>query len=203
MEVFLVRTDPQSRPTQVNGNKTSQLSVSWETCWKLHWCCVLQYRVVVPKLGNVTDLCSALSKLCGIPSENVRTVSHWRENIQPFSCSEAHFTFHVSFQMVVTDVYNHRFHKIYRRDENLNQIMEKDDIFVWVRSSNRTYTVPHCMSLTSCLICAAAMRCRRRTARGWTSPCTSGSDSPNTAGAPPPPCCLASLCSSPCPDTTS
>uniref|UniRef100_A0A673AK29 Ubiquitin carboxyl-terminal hydrolase n=1 Tax=Sphaeramia orbicularis TaxID=375764 RepID=A0A673AK29_9TELE len=59
MEVFLVRSDPQSRPTQ--------------------------YRVVVPKLGTVTDLCSALSRLCGILPEN----------------------------MVVADVYNHRFHKIY------------------------------------------------------------------------------------------
>uniref|UniRef100_A0A8D3D1F8 Ubiquitin carboxyl-terminal hydrolase n=1 Tax=Scophthalmus maximus TaxID=52904 RepID=A0A8D3D1F8_SCOMX len=77
MEVFLVRSDPQSRPTQ--------------------------YRVVVPKLGTVTDLCSALSKLCGFPSEN----------------------------MVVADVYNHRFHKIYRRDDGLTQIMEKDDIFVY------------------------------------------------------------------------
>uniref|UniRef100_A0A672HSW9 Ubiquitin carboxyl-terminal hydrolase n=1 Tax=Salarias fasciatus TaxID=181472 RepID=A0A672HSW9_SALFA len=77
MEVFLVRSDPQSRPTQ--------------------------YRVVVPKMGSVTDLCSALSKLCGIPPEN----------------------------MVVADVYNHRFHKIYRRDDGLNQIMEKDDIFVY------------------------------------------------------------------------
>ncbi|TKS71677.1 Ubiquitin carboxyl-terminal hydrolase 4 [Collichthys lucidus] len=34
-------------------------------------------------------------------------------------------------QMVVADVYNHRFHKIYRRDDGLNQIMEKDDIFVY------------------------------------------------------------------------
>uniref|UniRef100_A0A4W5RLP0 Ubiquitin carboxyl-terminal hydrolase n=1 Tax=Hucho hucho TaxID=62062 RepID=A0A4W5RLP0_9TELE len=77
MEVFLVCIDPQSRPTQ--------------------------YRVVVPKLGSVTDLCSALSRLSGIPAEN----------------------------MVVADVYNHRFHKIYRRDDGLNQIMEKDDIFVY------------------------------------------------------------------------
>uniref|UniRef100_A0A8D3CLR7 Ubiquitin carboxyl-terminal hydrolase n=1 Tax=Scophthalmus maximus TaxID=52904 RepID=A0A8D3CLR7_SCOMX len=83
MEVFLVRSDPQSRPTQ--------------------------YRVVVPKLGTVTDLCSALSKLCGFPSEN----------------------------MVVADVYNHRFHKIYRRDDGLTQIMEKDDIFVQEEDSER------------------------------------------------------------------
>ena len=31
----------------------------------------LQYRVVVPKLGCVSDLFSALSKLCGIAPENV------------------------------------------------------------------------------------------------------------------------------------
>uniref|UniRef100_A0A665UWB3 Ubiquitin carboxyl-terminal hydrolase n=1 Tax=Echeneis naucrates TaxID=173247 RepID=A0A665UWB3_ECHNA len=83
MEVFLVRSEPQSRPTQ--------------------------FRVVVPKLGTVTDLCSALSKLSGIPPEN----------------------------MVVADVYNHRFHKIYRRDDSLNQIMEKDDIFVQEEDSER------------------------------------------------------------------
>ncbi|XP_036426871.1 ubiquitin carboxyl-terminal hydrolase 4 [Colossoma macropomum] len=77
MEVFLVRTDPQSRP--------------------------MQFRVVVPKLGTVADLCSALAKLSGVPAEN----------------------------MVVADVYNHRFHKIYRRDDGLNHIMEKDDIFVY------------------------------------------------------------------------
>uniref|UniRef100_A0A8C7FXE0 Ubiquitin carboxyl-terminal hydrolase n=1 Tax=Oncorhynchus kisutch TaxID=8019 RepID=A0A8C7FXE0_ONCKI len=83
MEVFLVRIDPQSRPTQ--------------------------YRVVVPKLGSVTDLCSALSRLSGILAEN----------------------------MVVADVYNHRFHKIYRRDDGLNQIMEKDDIFFFRIKRNR------------------------------------------------------------------
>uniref|UniRef100_A0A8C1GHY2 Ubiquitin carboxyl-terminal hydrolase n=2 Tax=Cyprinus carpio TaxID=7962 RepID=A0A8C1GHY2_CYPCA len=77
MEVFLVRTDPQFRP--------------------------MQYRVVVPKMGVVADLCSALAKLSGVPSEN----------------------------MVVADVYNHRFHKIYKRDDGLNHIMEKDDIFVY------------------------------------------------------------------------
>ena len=31
----------------------------------------VQYRVVVPKLGCVSDLFSALSKLCGMAPENV------------------------------------------------------------------------------------------------------------------------------------
>ncbi|XP_049496403.1 ubiquitin carboxyl-terminal hydrolase 4 isoform X3 [Panthera uncia] len=76
MEVFLVPADPCCRPTQ--------------------------YRVVVPLMGAVSDLCEALSRLSGIAAEN----------------------------MVVTDVYNHRFHKIFQMDEGLNHIMPRDDIFV-------------------------------------------------------------------------
>ncbi|XP_006892978.1 PREDICTED: ubiquitin carboxyl-terminal hydrolase 4 isoform X2 [Elephantulus edwardii] len=77
MEVFLVPADPCCRPTQ--------------------------YRVTVPLMGAVSDLCEALSSLSGIAAEN----------------------------MVVTDVYNHRFHKIFQMDEGLNHIMPRDDIFVY------------------------------------------------------------------------
>ncbi|XP_032145713.1 ubiquitin carboxyl-terminal hydrolase 4 isoform X2 [Sapajus apella] len=77
MEVFLVPADPHCRPTQ--------------------------YRVTVPLMGAVSDLCEALSRLSGISAEN----------------------------MVVTDVYNHRFHKIFQMDEGLNHIMPRDDIFVY------------------------------------------------------------------------
>ncbi|XP_066102153.1 ubiquitin carboxyl-terminal hydrolase 4 isoform X2 [Saccopteryx bilineata] len=77
MEVFLVPADPRCRPTQ--------------------------YRVTVPLMGAVSDLCEALSRLSGIATEN----------------------------MVVTDVYNHRFHKIFQMDEGLNHIMPRDDIFVY------------------------------------------------------------------------
>uniref|UniRef100_A0A8B9GAE1 Ubiquitin carboxyl-terminal hydrolase 4 n=1 Tax=Amazona collaria TaxID=241587 RepID=A0A8B9GAE1_9PSIT len=77
MEVTLVYADPQRRP--------------------------VQYRVVVPMMGAISDLCESLSRLSGAPAEN----------------------------MVVTDVYNHRFHKIFHMDEGLNHIMPKDDIFVY------------------------------------------------------------------------
>uniref|UniRef100_A0A803WG82 Ubiquitin carboxyl-terminal hydrolase n=1 Tax=Ficedula albicollis TaxID=59894 RepID=A0A803WG82_FICAL len=77
MEVTLVYADPQRRP--------------------------VQYRVVVPMMGAISDLCESLSKLSGVPAEN----------------------------MVVTDVYNHRFHKIFQMDESLNHILPKDDIFVY------------------------------------------------------------------------
>ncbi|XP_068109005.1 ubiquitin carboxyl-terminal hydrolase 4 [Hyperolius riggenbachi] len=83
MEVFLVRADPQCKPTQ--------------------------YRLSVPKMGTVSDLCAALSKLSGVPAEN----------------------------MVVTDVYSHRFHKIFQADEMLSHIMERDDLFVYEVKSSR------------------------------------------------------------------
>uniref|UniRef100_A0A8B9PG58 Ubiquitin carboxyl-terminal hydrolase n=1 Tax=Apteryx owenii TaxID=8824 RepID=A0A8B9PG58_APTOW len=76
MEVTLVYANPQCRP--------------------------VQYRFVVPMMGAISDLCESLSKLSGVPAEN----------------------------MVVTEVYNHRFHKIFQMDEGLNHIMPKDDIFV-------------------------------------------------------------------------
>ncbi|XP_036850237.2 ubiquitin carboxyl-terminal hydrolase 4 isoform X4 [Manis javanica] len=63
----------------------------------------LQYRVTVPLMGAVSDLCEALSELAGVAAEN----------------------------MVVTDVYNHRFHKIFQMGEGLNHIMPRDDIFVY------------------------------------------------------------------------
>nr|XP_030722949.1 ubiquitin carboxyl-terminal hydrolase 4 isoform X3 [Globicephala melas] len=84
MEIFLVPADPRCRPTQ--------------------------YRVIVPLMGAVSDLCEALSRLSGIAVEN----------------------------MVVTDVYNHRFHKIFQMDEGLNHIMPRDDIFVYEVCSTST-----------------------------------------------------------------
>ncbi|XP_043563605.1 ubiquitin carboxyl-terminal hydrolase 4 isoform X1 [Chiloscyllium plagiosum] len=76
MEIFLVQAD-SSRP--------------------------MQYRIIVPKMGAICDLCTALSQISGVAAE----------------------------KMVVADVYNHRFHKTYRQDEALNHIMDRDDIFVY------------------------------------------------------------------------
>jgi len=59
------------------------------------------------------DLCEALSKLSPVP------------DLPPD-------------RLVVTDVYNHRFHKIYGPDEMLSSILERDDIFVYeVPTSDR------------------------------------------------------------------
>ncbi|CAL8253248.1 unnamed protein product [Arctogadus glacialis] len=77
MEVFFVSLDPKEKP--------------------------FQYRLLVPKAGKVSDLCSALAQLINIPAK----------------------------QMVVTDVFNHRFYKIYQADEALSCILDRDDIFVY------------------------------------------------------------------------
>uniref|UniRef100_A0A8B9LEK1 Ubiquitin carboxyl-terminal hydrolase n=1 Tax=Astyanax mexicanus TaxID=7994 RepID=A0A8B9LEK1_ASTMX len=62
----------------------------------------VQHRVVVPKAGKVIDLCTALSQATNIPAS----------------------------QMVVADVFNHRFYKIYQVDESLSCILDRDDIFI-------------------------------------------------------------------------
>ncbi|XP_016149521.1 ubiquitin carboxyl-terminal hydrolase 11-like [Sinocyclocheilus grahami] len=81
MEVFYVSLDPTAKPTQ--------------------------YRLIVPKAGQVIDLCTALSQATGIPPN----------------------------QMAVADVFNHRFYRIYQADESLSCILDRDDIFVYQLSS--------------------------------------------------------------------
>ena len=49
------------------------------------------------------DLCLALSKLADVPAES----------------------------LVVTDVYNHRFFKIYTGEDQISKILDRDDIFVY------------------------------------------------------------------------
>uniref|UniRef100_A0A671TT05 Ubiquitin carboxyl-terminal hydrolase n=1 Tax=Sparus aurata TaxID=8175 RepID=A0A671TT05_SPAAU len=75
LEVYLVRLDPLAKPTQ--------------------------YKLTVPKVGYISDLCTSLSNLSGVPAE----------------------------KMIVTDIYNHRFHRIFATNENLSSIMERDDIY--------------------------------------------------------------------------
>ncbi|KAH0520379.1 Ubiquitin carboxyl-terminal hydrolase 15 [Microtus ochrogaster] len=89
LEVYLVRMDPLTKP--------------------------MQYKVIVPKIGNILDLCTALSALSGVPAD----------------------------KMIVTDIYNHRFHRIFAMDENLSSIMERDDIYVFEININRTEDTEH------------------------------------------------------------
>lgn len=68
----------------------------------------VQHRVVVPKAGKVSDLCVALSEMTNVPAA----------------------------QMVVADVFNHRFYKIYTAEEPLSCILDRDDIFVYEQSAS-------------------------------------------------------------------
>ncbi|XP_036374081.1 ubiquitin carboxyl-terminal hydrolase 15-like isoform X2 [Megalops cyprinoides] len=89
LEVYLVRLDPLAKPTQ--------------------------YKLTVPKVGYISDLCAALSTLSGVPAD----------------------------KMIVTDIYNHRFHRIFATNENLNSIMERDDIYVFEVAVNRAEDTDH------------------------------------------------------------
>lgn len=63
----------------------------------------VQFKLTVPKTGGVADLCEVLSQYVDVKPEF----------------------------MVVTDVYNHRFHKVFSPSEALSHIMDRDDIFVY------------------------------------------------------------------------
>ncbi|KAI4824716.1 hypothetical protein KUCAC02_013211 [Chaenocephalus aceratus] len=89
MEVFFVSLDPYAKPAQ--------------------------HRVVVPKTGKVSDLCTALSEMTSVPPT----------------------------QMVVADVFNHRFYKIYNTDESLSCILDRDDIFVYELSELEEHQEEH------------------------------------------------------------
>ncbi|XP_033943313.1 ubiquitin carboxyl-terminal hydrolase 11 [Pseudochaenichthys georgianus] len=89
MEVFFVSLDPYAKPAQ--------------------------HRVVVPKTGKVSDLCTALSEMTSVPPT----------------------------QMVVADVFNHRFYKIYNTDESLSCILDRDDIFVYELSELEEHQEQH------------------------------------------------------------
>ncbi|KAI7792214.1 putative ubiquitin carboxyl-terminal hydrolase 15-like, partial [Triplophysa rosa] len=89
LEVYLVWLDPLAKPTQ--------------------------YKVTVPKVGSISDLCASLSALSDVPAE----------------------------KMIVTDIYNHRFHRIFATNENLSSIIERDDIYVFEVAVNRQEDTDH------------------------------------------------------------
>ncbi|XP_019749186.1 ubiquitin carboxyl-terminal hydrolase 15 isoform X4 [Hippocampus comes] len=89
LEVYLVRLDPLAKPTQ--------------------------YKLTVPKVGYISDLCTSLSTLSGVPAE----------------------------KMIVTDIYRHRFHRIFATNDNLTSIMESDDIYVFEVAVNRVEDTDH------------------------------------------------------------
>jgi len=69
-----------------------------------HTKCPTQFKVTVPKNGQMRDLCKAIASMVqGVNGNN----------------------------LIVTDVYNHKFHKIYNPDEGLHHILDRDDIFVY------------------------------------------------------------------------
>ncbi|KAL8582060.1 hypothetical protein ACOMHN_028041 [Nucella lapillus] len=81
--------------------KERQMEVFWMSATPTNK--LVQYKLTVPKAGCVMDLCKSLSTYVGVPAD----------------------------RMVVTDVYNHRFHKIYGPEEGLSHILDRDDIFIY------------------------------------------------------------------------
>lgn len=73
LEVYLVWLDPLAKPTQVPSVRIFS-SAAWTV---LHmWLMFLfQYKLTVPKVGCISDLCASLSALSGVPAQKVTVVS--------------------------------------------------------------------------------------------------------------------------------
>jgi len=63
----------------------------------------VRYRLTVPKMGNVGDLCEALSKLSGVPAD----------------------------RLVAADVHQNRFHQVFTAESHLSQINDRDAIYLY------------------------------------------------------------------------
>lgn len=80
LEVYLVRLDPLAKPTQVkqtkeqkNSNKTTVMQLLKRST--LTFLLLLQYKLTVPKVGSISDLCTSLSNMSGVPAEKVCLLS--------------------------------------------------------------------------------------------------------------------------------
>ncbi|XP_078494568.1 ubiquitin carboxyl-terminal hydrolase 15 [Ciona intestinalis] len=82
---------------------------------------IYKYKVTVNKTGCIRDLCKAVSELTNVPST----------------------------EMAATDVYNSRFHKIFKPSEGINGIYEKDYIHVFQKPLNMTMVPVYMRHLSS------------------------------------------------------
>uniref|UniRef100_A0A8C9TJ97 Ubiquitin carboxyl-terminal hydrolase n=1 Tax=Scleropages formosus TaxID=113540 RepID=A0A8C9TJ97_SCLFO len=80
LDVYLVRLDPLAKPTQ--------------------------YKLTVPKVGYISDLCTSLSALSGVPADKVRiTFSLFKVHIQPSVPSDIQDTEHVVIPVHLREKY--------------------------------------------------------------------------------------------------
>lgn len=74
LEVYLVRLDPLAKPTQVTHRaRESTRTHHAKNPGSMISCNVFpfQYKLTVPKVGYISDLCTSLSNLSGVPAEKV------------------------------------------------------------------------------------------------------------------------------------
>lgn len=93
---------------------------------------------MVPKKGKISDLCVALAKHTGVSPERVRLCG-WRavgiqgnggRRVEGRRCRLTGPLPASHSQMMVADVFSHRFYKIYQLEESLSSILDRDDIFM-------------------------------------------------------------------------
>lgn len=115
LEVYLVRLDPLAKPTQVTswaqrGKKmTTVSSIMPFHVWTAGSNHVFvffppQYKLTVPKVGYISDLCTSLSNLSGVPAEKVEYLASACAGILPLlSCCNADIYFLIDVVLWATE----------------------------------------------------------------------------------------------------
>lgn len=73
LEVYLVRLDPLAKPTQVTRDSAIQTRVQAKAGAD-DGLFLFQYKLTVPKMGYISDLCTSLFYLSGVPADKVASL---------------------------------------------------------------------------------------------------------------------------------
>ncbi|KAG9334936.1 hypothetical protein JZ751_006258 [Albula glossodonta] len=127
---YIQLKDADGRPDQVVADE------AWENHTKRNDSIIVDIFHGLFKSTLVCPVCSKVSvtfdPFCyltlPLPMKKERTLDVYLVRLDPLA---------KPMQMIVTDIYNHRFHRIFATNENLNSIMERDDIYVFEVSVTR------------------------------------------------------------------
>lgn len=92
LEVYLVRLDPLAKPTQVTGKINIQ-TIEFMSRHADDNLFLFQYKLTVPKVGYISDLCYSLSNLSGVPADKVTPL---------LALAILHKNIHVYFLLYIT-----------------------------------------------------------------------------------------------------
>uniref|UniRef100_A0A4W5KJ80 Ubiquitin carboxyl-terminal hydrolase n=1 Tax=Hucho hucho TaxID=62062 RepID=A0A4W5KJ80_9TELE len=149
---YILLKDAEGRPDKVVAEE------AWENHIKRNDSIIVDIFHGLFKSTLVCPVCAKVSvtfdPFCyltlPLPMKKERTLEVYLVRLDPLAkptqvttVSGLYSLVHTVAKMIVTDIYNHRFHRIFASNENLSSIMERDDIYVFEVAVNRLEDTDH------------------------------------------------------------